>query len=444
MTERACIVGGGVSGIASAYALSQAGIDFDCFETGSAAGGLWRFENDSGLSAMYSSLITNTPRQRMEFFGYKMSGTSGDYLGPGQIVEYLERFIDHAGLMSRITFATEVTAVEPLEPSGFRVTVRARSGNVSTQEYGAVLLAHGRNWTPVRPNPPGEFAGRTMHAFEYRTPEVFRGQRAVVAGFGSSGVDIVSDAAEISGRAVLASRNGGYLLPRYLGGRPVDQSVHPWLFRLPRAVRIALMRRLVLPRRGFSKKVCRALESRARLMAKAPVISDRIAPLIEQDRVVIRPAITRLDGHRIHFADETSEECDILVWATGYRTDYPFFSSELVEHNQRFLHRYLRVIPPDQPGLYFVGHVSALSSAFPIVELQAVWVSELLAGRCALPHPEIMKMLARQESARAARDFPEVNRPYDFLETVPYRKALTRELAEGAKRAASAKNAKAL
>jgi dimethylaniline monooxygenase (N-oxide forming) len=47
-----CVIGAGSSEITAAKALHQRGVAFDCFEKGSDSGGMWRYENDNGLSSV--------------------------------------------------------------------------------------------------------------------------------------------------------------------------------------------------------------------------------------------------------------------------------------------------------------------------------------------------------------------------------------------------------
>src|SRR5258706_13453067 len=46
-----CIIGAGSSGVTAAKSLKEKGVPFDCFEIGSKIGGMWRYENDNGLSS---------------------------------------------------------------------------------------------------------------------------------------------------------------------------------------------------------------------------------------------------------------------------------------------------------------------------------------------------------------------------------------------------------
>ncbi|HEY0525304.1 MAG TPA: NAD(P)-binding protein, partial [Stellaceae bacterium] len=57
---KACIIGAGCSGFATAKALQDRGIPFDFFEMSDTIGGNWAYRNKNGLSACYESLHIDT------------------------------------------------------------------------------------------------------------------------------------------------------------------------------------------------------------------------------------------------------------------------------------------------------------------------------------------------------------------------------------------------
>jgi hypothetical protein len=428
-TDKVCVIGAGAAGIAAANAISRTGLAFDWFEAGSQLGGIWRYDNDNG-SSVYASLITNTSQANMEWFGYRMPGVKNDYLTHQQVLDYVANFAAHANLESKITFSTPVTSVESTQGGNFRVRAESRAGEPFAREYRAVIVAVGCHSTPKWPKIPGLLTTARMHSSEYRTPEVFAGKRVVVAGFGASGVDIACDASDLAKNVTLSTRSGGYVLPRYVGGRPRDESGRPWIALAPIAIRKQLWR-IMLLRRAVSPKVRAALESRAAAFAKPAVINDRLADLIDSDRVDVKPGIQRLEGDRVIFTDGSWVPCDLLVCATGYEVAYPVLSSEMAEQNGSFVHRYLRVIPPNQPGLYFVGRISVVGPFFPTLERQAVWVADLLSGRCILPSAVEMRRRAAKETRAASLIFQDAGRHADVVEYYPYLRALNREHTAG-------------
>ncbi len=424
-SNRVCIIGAGAAGIAGAAALSRAGVPFDWFEAGCQPGGLWCYGNDTGVS-VYASLMTNTSFRRMEWFGHALpADRKNDYLAHPEVLDYLTSFLRDANLADRITLSTRVTRVEALGSNHFRVAVES-SGDSSESDYRAVIVANGRHAKAKRPNIPGVAGISSMHACDYRTPEIFSGKNVVVLGFGASGVDIASDAADVAQSVVLSTRTGGYLVAKYAGDRPRDEKERAWLSRLPLGVRRQLWR-LVNVQRPISPNGVASRKRGLKPFEKPAVLSDRFAQLIETGRVAIKPALKHVEGRTAVFEDGSRIACDVLVFATGYETSFPFLSADSTPTDATFVDRYLRVVPPNQPDLYFIGQVSVAGPLFPIFERQALWVADLIKGRCLLPDPDRLRQLAARQSELGRTRFPGATQPYDCVEYYSYVRALERE-----------------
>ena len=66
----------------------------------------------------------------------------------------------------------------------------------------------------------------------------------------------------------------------------------------------------------------------------------------------MKPGIDRFDGPRVRFTDGTSLDVGVVIWATGYRSDYSWIDIPGVVGEGKVVHR--RGVT-DIPGLYFVG-----------------------------------------------------------------------------------------
>jgi dimethylaniline monooxygenase (N-oxide forming) len=393
---RACIVGAGSSGISAAQALAEAGIDFDCFEMGSGVGGNWRYDNDNGVSSAYRSLHVNTSREATEYAAYPMPASYPDYPSHWQIADYLDDFVDHFDLREQITFRTEVTKVEPSPGGGYDVTTRSRDNarTATTGHYDHVLVANGHHWDPRWPEPafPGseDFPGEQIHAHYYRTPELFAGRRVVVLGIGNSACDIAVEASRHARSTTLAMRRGAWVIPKYLFGMPTDHLTDSPLARGP--VRLQKLGMRTMLRVAVGKMTDYGLPKPDHDVLEAhPTVSDDLLSRLGHGEITVKPSISRFEGSTVRFTDGSSAEADVVVYCTGYKVTFPFLDEAVVGADDNHIDLYRRVVPPDRPGLYFIGLVQPIGAVMPLAEAQAHWVADLIRGRASLPSPDEMR-----------------------------------------------------
>ena len=88
---RVCVIGAGSSGITACQNLAERGVEFACFEKGSAIGGNWRYMNDNGMSSAYRTLHINTSREMMQYEAIPMPADYPVYPGHAEIAAYFDR-----------------------------------------------------------------------------------------------------------------------------------------------------------------------------------------------------------------------------------------------------------------------------------------------------------------------------------------------------------------
>src|SRR5262245_28251932 len=96
------VIGAGSSGLAALRALRLQGLTVEGFEKGSDVGGVWRYENDNGLSGAYASLRTNVSRRRMQYPSLAMPVSEADFPGHAEMKAYLEAYAEQNGLRQLI------------------------------------------------------------------------------------------------------------------------------------------------------------------------------------------------------------------------------------------------------------------------------------------------------------------------------------------------------
>jgi putative flavoprotein involved in K+ transport len=167
-----------------------------------------------------------------------------------------------------------------------------------------------------------------LHSAGYRNPGALPPGPVLVVGGGNSGFQIAEELAAT--RPVdLSIATRAPVLPQRLAGKDLFW----WLTRL------GLMRVTAGSRLG------------RRMSAREFIIGSSRRRLKEAG-VRFRPAVAGADGRTVRFADGTSLDAGIVIWATGYRPDYSWIHIRGVTRDGQVAHR--RGVT-EVPGLYFLG-----------------------------------------------------------------------------------------
>lgn len=425
-----CIIGAGSSGIAAAKELHQRGIPFDCFERSDRVGGLWVFDNPTGLSAAYRSLHINTSRERMEYSDFPMPKSYPDFPHHRQIAEYFDAYVDHFGFRDRITFNTCVEHAHRRADGVWEITLD--SGQ--TREYDALIVANGHHWDPRWPEPPfpGRFDGTLMHSHAYKDRSVLEGRDVVVLGMGNSAMDIAVEASYCARSTYLAARRGAHIMPKYIFGKPADQIPQSPLipFRIRQAVFNLILRSTVGPAENYGLP-----KPDHRFGDAHPTVSSDILNRVAHGTITPKPNITRFEGDRVEFVDGTSVHADVVVLCTGYKISFPFFDPDLLSAPDNEIGLFFNVVKPEVPNLFLVGLLQPLGAVMPLAEAQSRWISAYLRGRYALPAPTQMQQHIRRTRERMARRYVTSKRHTIQVDFDDYLLALRRERTAGQRRA---------
>ncbi|CAM5686559.1 flavin-containing monooxygenase [Streptomyces chartreusis] len=281
------VIGGGQSGLAAAHSLRALGLTPVVLEASEQAAGSW--------PGYYDSLTLFSPAAHSSLPGMPFGGDPARYPHRDEVVAYLLRHADR--LDADIRTRTRVREVRAAD-EGFTLSL-ADGERVSAR---AVVAASGTFGRPHRPGLPGldSFAGKVLHAADYRSPEPYAGQRVVVVGAGNSAVQIAAELAE-KARVTLASRHP----VRFARQRTFGRDPHWWLTRTGLDM---------LP-------VGHLLNAPPR----QPVIDDgRYRASIAANAPDQRPIFTGVDGAKVTWADGSTEEVDTVLLATGYRPDLSY------------------------------------------------------------------------------------------------------------------------
>jgi len=395
------VIGAGPMGLATARTLQKHGLPFTGFELHADVGGLWDIANPQ--STVYESAHLISSKRMTEFTEFPMRDAVAPYPRHDELRRYFAEFADHFDLRRHYEFGTRVVSmvrVAGAGDAGWDVTTEC-DGVQRTRRFTGVLIATGTLHHPHQPPLPGAFTGRVMHSAEYKSPEVFAGQRVLVVGCGNSGADIAVDAVKHARSVDISLRRGYYFLPKFVRGRPIDTL--GGAVKLPRRLKQwvdALIVRLVIGRPsdyGLPDPDYRMYESH-------PVMNSLILHHLGHGDLRARRDVADATGRTVRFADGESAEYDVILQATGYALHYPFIEREALAwpHDSAAPRLWMNVMHPGDDTVFLMGMVEASGLGWQGRYEQAELVA-LYLKRLAERHPAALALQQEKRVWSGAR-----------------------------------------
>ena len=423
-----CIVGAGSSGVTMAKALKEKGVAFECFEIGSDIGGMWRYENDNGLSSAYRSLHIDTSRNNLGYSDFPIADRYPDFLSHVEVLEHLEAYAERFDVRPHIRFNTRVDDVRLHAGGGWQV--RLQDGAV--RRFRAVLVANGHLWDPRWPAFPGRFDGHAIHSHDYRTADPFRDKHVLIVGIGNSAVDIAVDVCRQAKSTTLSTRRSAWIMPKYIMGIPVDRwsAFMGRKLKFPTRLTRALMRRLMFLAVGDQARFG-VPRPRHAIWREHATLSQELLPYVGHGWIRVKPNVRELQPQSVVFEDGSDMPVDAIIYATGYQTTFPFIDPALFQVKDVQVELYRRMVPPALPGLFMVGLVQPVGPTIPLVELQSRWLASVLVGETALPDEAAMREEIRRHREELARRYVGSARYTLEVDFGDYARQLRRDMAKG-------------
>jgi putative flavoprotein involved in K+ transport len=310
------VVGGSQAGLAMAWHLARHGRRFVVLEAAPELGQVWR--------SRWDSLKLFTPAQYDALPGMAFPAPADTYPTKDPVADYLQAYAAAFDLPVRLN--AKVTELSRLEDGSFEVHTADAS-----YRAGQVVVATGPFQVPFVPPPAATLDPSViqLHSADYRNPKALPEGPVLVVGGGNSGFQIAEELAAT--RSVDLSIATSYpMLPQRRAGRDLFW----WLTRL------GLLRVTVTSRVG-------------RRMSRRDFVIGTNRKRLERAGVRFRPRLVDAEGRTVRFADHSLlEEVGVVVWATGYRSDYGWIDIPGVVREGHVVHR--RGVT-EVPGLYFLG-----------------------------------------------------------------------------------------
>jgi cation diffusion facilitator CzcD-associated flavoprotein CzcO len=208
------VVGAGPAGVAMTVSLRDQGLRPLLIDKAEVAAS-WR--------GRYDRLKLNTGRQFSHLPNRPYPKGTPTFPSRDQVVAYFDEHAREAGIELRL--GTEVNRIDRLDGAWL---LQTSTGDIVAHQ---VVVATGQQHTPLISQWPGAdgFSGKLMHSSAYRNPARFQGNRVLVVGSGSSGMEIAHDLATGGADKVwLAVRTAPNILLRSLpGGLSADWIAKP-------------------------------------------------------------------------------------------------------------------------------------------------------------------------------------------------------------------------
>jgi putative flavoprotein involved in K+ transport len=309
------VIGGSQAGLAMAWHLARQHLRFVVLEAAPEIGHTWR--------SRWDSLTLFTPAQHNALPGMAFPGRPDTYPTKDPVAGYLQAYAAAFDLPVRLN--ARVTDLAPTQ-EGFEV--RTDSDLFHARQ---VVVATGPFQVPFTPPAAQGLDGSVtqLHSAEYRNPDALPAGPVLVVGGGNSGFQIAEELASAGRQADLSIGSKMPVLPQRLGGKDLFW----WLTRL------GLMRVSIESRLG-------------RRMSSRDFIIGSSRRRLTKAGVRFRPRLTGAGARSVQFADGSTLDAGVVIWATGYRPDYSWIHVPGVDRDGQVAHR--RGVT-DVPGLYFLG-----------------------------------------------------------------------------------------
>jgi putative flavoprotein involved in K+ transport len=310
------VIGGGQAGLAMGYQLAQRGLNFQIVDAGAEVGDAWRLRWDS--------LRLFTPAQYDNLPGMPFPAGPDTYPGKDDVADYLQAYAAEFRLPVRGN-----TKVTSLTRAGGTYVAKAGAEAIEARQ---VVIATGPFQVPFVPPIANQLDPdmRQLHSVDYRRPEAVPPGKVLVVGAANSGCQVAEELSATH-RVELSAGQRIPTVPQ----RPLGRDVWWW------ATRLGLDRVTVGSRLG------------RRLAGRDQVIGGGPRHLARRHGVRLRPRVTEATGRTVTFVDGDTGEFDVVVWATGFKTDQSWIDVPNVKDEQGRV-RHQRGVAPS-PGLYLLG-----------------------------------------------------------------------------------------
>lgn len=420
-----CIIGAGPCGITAAKNLLEQGLThFTVFEKHAQLGGNWVFNEANQHSSVYETTHLISSKFLSSFEDFGMPEGAPDYPSHDQILQYFNDYAAHFGVTRFIKFNTAVLEVTRQQDTTWHVIYEDELGT-HEEIFDYLLVANGHHSDPTIPTYPGQFNGRILHSHQYKKAAPFRGERVLVVGGGNSACDVAVEISRVAEHTSISMRSGQHIFPKFILGKPTD---------------IAFTRIAWMPtwcKQWFAGTLIRLLQGRydkyqlkkpdTKPLAVHPTVNSELLYFIRHGKILPRQGILHFEGDSVYFADGSKDDFDVIIFATGYKTTFPFFSKDFIDYSELTeVSLYRKMMHPTLDNLYFIGLFQPQGCIWPLADFQAKIAARIIAGT--LKRPDNIEYKIQKEIKKSNKLFKKTTRHALEVDYKSFRRQLLKEL----------------
>lgn len=370
--HRALVIGAGHSGLAAAQALKAWNIDVTILEARGRVAEPWR--------ARHPQLRLNIHRKFAELPGHPLTRKDGPFIRRDTVIDYIEGYAKHVGVPIKFD-----TSVERIHKTLGGWEVQTNRGVYLTEH---LVIATGSQKTPDIPDWPGKdgFRGEFLHSAHLGDIRRFEGRKVLVIGAGNSGTDVLNHLAGIYAQKIWVSlRHGPAIIPTWLLGIPMHRMANVFARIPPRVLDrlLGLTQRIAygdLSKYGMRSHPTGAA-TRMAVEGVTPALDNGFVRALKRGKIRVVEETKRFDGGAVVLKDGQVIDPDVVICATGYRSDLePLLGDLDVLNDYGNPRRGMGQKDLRNPGLWFTGFGVTFQGYFHAARIAADRIADSIAA----------------------------------------------------------------
>ena len=312
------IIGGGQSGLATAYYMRRTKLNYLVLDDQNEPGGAWLHG--------WNSLKLFSPAEHSSLPGWLMPKSESEYPDRDHVIDYLSRYEDR--------YKVPVERPVKLESVTKKNDVFLLTTNKGIYKCKALISATGSWQKPFIPSYPNfeNYKGISIHSANYENASSLAGKKVLVVGGGNSGAQILAEVSKLVSTTWVTLKEPKFL-PDEVDGR--------YLFE-------------------FATKQYKAkLEGRDIQPAGSlgdVVMVDSVKEARERNALDSKRPFESFYENGVIWSDGTKEDFDVIIWCTGFKPALGHLKGLGLSSEDKPKTQATKSIDID--GLWFVGYGS--------------------------------------------------------------------------------------